>query len=102
LADTARTIRLPVHVVEKLSYIVGSERKLRAELCREPLPFEIALDLDLPLERSSRSCAAPRRRSHSRSRSATRRRSRSVGWLCELASCDSPCRNAGIPVGRVD
>jgi RNA polymerase primary sigma factor len=50
LADKARTIRLPVHVVERLNHIVGSERKLRAELCREPLPFEIALDLDLPLE----------------------------------------------------
>src|SRR5438105_4011956 len=50
LADKARTIRMPVHVVEKLNKIVRSERKLRAELCREPLPFEIAIDLDLPLE----------------------------------------------------
>jgi RNA polymerase primary sigma factor len=50
LADQARTIRIPVHVVEKLHHIVGSERKLRAELCREPLPFEIAVDLDLPLD----------------------------------------------------
>jgi RNA polymerase primary sigma factor len=50
LADKARTIRMPVHVVEKLNKIVRSERKLRAELCREPLPFEIAADLDLPLD----------------------------------------------------
>ncbi len=50
LADKARTIRMPVHVVEKLNKIVRSERKLRAELCREPMPHEIALDLDLPLE----------------------------------------------------
>jgi RNA polymerase primary sigma factor len=50
LADKARTIRMPVHVVEKLNKIVRSERKLRAELCREPLPSEIALDLDLPLD----------------------------------------------------
>jgi RNA polymerase primary sigma factor len=50
LADKARTIRMPVHVVEKLNKIVRSERKLRAELCREPLPQEIALDLDLPLD----------------------------------------------------
>jgi RNA polymerase primary sigma factor len=50
LADKARTIRMPVHVVEKLNKIVRSERKLRAELCREPTPDEIALDLDLPLE----------------------------------------------------
>jgi RNA polymerase primary sigma factor len=47
LADKARTIRMPVHVVEKLNKIVRSERKLRAELGREPLAFEIARDLDL-------------------------------------------------------
>src|SRR5436309_607053 len=50
LADKARTIRMPVHVVEKLNKIVRAERKLRAELCREPLPIEIARDLDLPLD----------------------------------------------------
>jgi len=50
LADKGRTIRMPVHVVEKLNKIVRSERKLRGELCREPLPFEIATDVDLPLD----------------------------------------------------
>ncbi len=50
LADKARTIRMPVHVVEKLNKIVRSERKLRAELRREPVPEEIALDLDLPVQ----------------------------------------------------
>jgi RNA polymerase primary sigma factor len=47
LADKARTIRMPVHVVEKLNKIVRSERKLRAELGREPSSVEIAHDLDL-------------------------------------------------------
>jgi RNA polymerase primary sigma factor len=50
LADKGRTIRMPVHVVEKLNKIVRSERKLRGELCREPLAFEIARDVDLPLD----------------------------------------------------
>jgi RNA polymerase primary sigma factor len=62
LADKARTIRMPVHVVEKLNKIVRSERKLRAELCREPTPAEIAVDLDLPLdevEQILRSSQAP-------------------------------------------
>ncbi len=49
LADKGRTIRMPVHVVEKLNKIVRSERKLRGELCREPLPIEIAIDVELPL-----------------------------------------------------
>jgi RNA polymerase primary sigma factor len=47
LADKARTIRMPVHVVEKLNKIVRSERKLRAEFGREPLSWEIAKDLEL-------------------------------------------------------
>src|SRR5436190_16391292 len=50
LADKGRTIRMPVHVVEKLNKIVRSERKLRGELCREPMPLEIAADVDLPLD----------------------------------------------------
>jgi RNA polymerase primary sigma factor len=47
LADKARTIRMPVHVVEKLNKIVRAERKLRGELGREPTSAEIARDLDL-------------------------------------------------------
>jgi RNA polymerase primary sigma factor len=47
LADKARTIRMPVHVVEKLNKIVRSERKLRAEFGREPTAIEIGRDLDL-------------------------------------------------------
>jgi RNA polymerase primary sigma factor len=47
LADKARTIRMPVHVVEKLNKIVRAERKLRAEFGREPLSWEIARDLEL-------------------------------------------------------
>ena len=50
LADKARTIRMPVHVVEKLNKIVRSERKLRAELGREPVPAEIARDLELGID----------------------------------------------------
>jgi RNA polymerase primary sigma factor len=50
LADKARTIRMPVHVVEKLNRIGRSERKLRTEMHRDPTPEEIARDLDLPLE----------------------------------------------------
>jgi RNA polymerase primary sigma factor len=42
LADKARTIRIPVHVVEKLNRIRRAERKLVTELGREPTPEEIA------------------------------------------------------------
>jgi RNA polymerase primary sigma factor len=50
LADKARTIRMPVHVVEKLNKIMRTERKLRAERGREPSSDEIALELDLNVD----------------------------------------------------
>jgi RNA polymerase primary sigma factor len=62
LADKARTIRMPVHVVEKLNKIVRSERKLRAELGREPTAAEIGRDLDLSgeeVEQIRRSAQTP-------------------------------------------
>jgi RNA polymerase primary sigma factor len=50
LADKARTIRMPVHVVEKLNKIVRTERKLRAEFAREPTAAEIGREIDLAPE----------------------------------------------------
>jgi RNA polymerase primary sigma factor len=50
LADKARTIRMPVHVVEKLNKIMRTERKLRAERGREPTNEEIAQELELAVE----------------------------------------------------
>ena len=47
LADKARTIRMPVHIVEKLNKIARTERKLRAELGREPFSWEIGDELEL-------------------------------------------------------
>jgi RNA polymerase primary sigma factor len=62
LADKARTIRMPVHIVEKLNKIVRSERKLRAELGREPTSAEIGADVELAaeeVEQIRRSSQAP-------------------------------------------
>ena len=62
LADKARTIRMPVHIVEKLNKIVRSERKLRAELGREPTSAEIAREVELTpeeVEAIRRSSQAP-------------------------------------------
>jgi RNA polymerase primary sigma factor len=50
LADKARTIRMPVHIVERLNKIVRAERKLRAELGREPSSAEIGREVDLPVD----------------------------------------------------
>ena len=50
IADKGRTIRMPVHVVEKLNRIMRAERKLRAERGREPTVDEIARELEMPHE----------------------------------------------------
>jgi len=50
VADKARTIRLPVHVVEKLNRINAAERHLRAERGREPSAAEIAERVELSIE----------------------------------------------------
>jgi RNA polymerase primary sigma factor len=62
IADKGRTIRMPVHVVEKLNRILRSERKLRAERGREPTTAEIARDLDMTsdeVEQIRRSAQVP-------------------------------------------
>jgi RNA polymerase primary sigma factor len=62
LADKARTIRMPTHVVEKLNTIFRSENRLRAELGHEPSSFEIGLDVELSpdeVDQIRRSSEAP-------------------------------------------
>jgi len=49
LADKARTIRMPVHKIERLNKIRHSERILRAELHREPTRAEVAAEVGLPV-----------------------------------------------------
>ena len=50
IADKARTIRIPVHMVEKLNKVVHIERQLVQRLGREPLPEEIAAELEIETE----------------------------------------------------
>ena len=51
IADQARTIRIPVHMVETLNKLIRVSRQLLQELGREPTPEEIAAELDMPVER---------------------------------------------------
>ena len=51
IADQARTIRIPVHMVETINKLIRVSRQLLQELGREPTPEEIAEELDMPVER---------------------------------------------------
>ncbi len=51
IADQARTIRIPVHMVETINKLIRVSRQLLQELGREPTPQEIAEVMDIPVER---------------------------------------------------
>ena len=51
IADQARTIRIPVHMVETINKLIRVSRQLLQELGREPLPEEIAEQMNMPVER---------------------------------------------------
>jgi RNA polymerase primary sigma factor len=51
IADQARTIRIPVHMVETINKVVWAQRQLLQELGREPTIEEVALRVELPMER---------------------------------------------------
>ncbi|MBO7353128.1 MAG: RNA polymerase sigma factor RpoD, partial [Lachnospiraceae bacterium] len=51
IADQARTIRIPVHMVETINKLMRVQRQLLQELGREPTPEEVAKEMKLPVER---------------------------------------------------
>ncbi len=51
IADQARTIRIPVHMIETINKLVRTSRYLVQELGREPLPEEIAEKMDMPVDK---------------------------------------------------
>lgn len=51
IADQARTIRIPVHMVETINKLIRVSRQLLQEYGREPLPEEIAEEMDIPVDK---------------------------------------------------
>lgn len=51
IADQARTIRIPVHMVETINKLIRVKRQLIQEYGRDPKPEEIALEMDMPVEK---------------------------------------------------
>ncbi len=51
IADQARTIRIPVHMVETINKLIRIQRQLLQDLGREPIPEEIGAEMDMPTEK---------------------------------------------------
>ena len=97
IADKGRTIRIPVHMVEKLNKVIGIERQLVQELGREPTAEEIAAALDCSRRRGPRDpCGWPSSPSRSSVRSARRRTPRSG----TSSRTRAPSRRSSSPRGR--
>jgi len=73
IADQARTIRIPVHMIETINKLIRTSRYLVQELGREATPEEIAEKMELPLDKVRKVLRLPRSPSRSRRRLAKRK-----------------------------
>ena len=73
IADQARTIRIPVHMIETINKLIRTSRHLVQKLGREPNPEEIAEHMDLPLDKVRKILKIARNRSRWKRRSARRK-----------------------------
>ena len=98
IADKARTIRIPVHMVEKLNKVVHIERQLVQRLGREPRPDEIAEELEMTTEEVREILRMAQHPVASRSRSE-RKRSPSSATSSRTTWPSHPTRRPRSPSG---
>jgi RNA polymerase primary sigma factor len=73
IADQARTIRIPVHMIETINKLVRTSRQILHEIGREPTPEELAERLSMPLEKVRKVMKIAKEPISSKRRSATRK-----------------------------
>ncbi len=96
IADQARTIRVPVHMIEVINKIVRTSRQMLNEIGREPTPEELAEKLGMPLEKVRKSFKIAKEPMSTRdARSATRRiRTSATSSRTRTRSCRSMPRSS--------
>ena len=101
IADQARTIRIPVHMIETINKIVRTSRQMLHEIGREPTPEELAEKLAMPLEKVRKVLKIAKEPIASRRRSATRRiRTSAISSRTRWRSCRSTRRSRPICARR--
>jgi DNA-directed RNA polymerase specialized sigma subunit len=97
IADQARTIRIPVHMIETINKIVRTSRQMLHEIGREPTPEELAEKLAMPLEKVRKVLKIAKEPISSKRRSATRKiRISAISSRTRTPSCRS-MRDPGEP-----
>ena len=101
IADQARTIRIPVHMIETINKIVRTSRQMLHEIGREPTPEELAEKLAMPLEKVRKVLKIAKEPICSKRRSATRRIATSaISSRTRTPSCRSMRRSRRICATR--
>jgi RNA polymerase primary sigma factor len=88
IADQARTIRIPVHMIETINKLIRTSRYLVQELGREPTPEEIAEKMEIPLDKVRKVLKIARSRSPWKHPSA---RKRTATWAISSKTRSSCC-----------
>jgi RNA polymerase primary sigma factor len=94
IADQARTIRIPVHMIETINKLIRTSRYLVQELGREPTPEEIAEKMELPLDKVRKVLKIAKEPISSRRPSARRRTATSATSSRTRASSRRPRRSS--------
>ncbi len=99
LADQARTIRIPVHMVESINRVARSTRELQQELGRDPTAEEIAADMDRDGEIEGRNAEESRESDISLSPDAKRRLRRAAEKVRQIMNVSQEPMSLETPVG---
>jgi RNA polymerase primary sigma factor len=100
IADQARTIRIPVHMVESINRQVRVQRRLAQELGREPTPEEIALDMDFLTPEDRRSIEEALRTSRTVDPELMRRWQRAAQKVQRITRVSQEPMSLEMPVGQ--
>ena len=102
IADQARTIRIPVHMVESINRVAKAARQLQQELGRDPTPEEIALVLDLVSEGDRRVVEESRNEGEELAADVRRRLRRAASKVRQIMQVSQEPMSLEMPVGSED
>ena len=102
IADQARTIRIPVHMVESINRVAKAARQLQQEFGRDPTPEEIALVMDLVSEGDRRAVEESRSEGEELATDVRRRLKRAASKVRQILQVSQEPMSLETPVGSED
>jgi RNA polymerase primary sigma factor len=100
IADQARTIRIPVHMIESINRMTRTVRQLQQQMGRDPTPEEIALSLDYLSERDKRSVEEAQAKGRRPAADVRRRLKRAAEKVRQIMTVSQEPMSLETPVGN--